>query len=92
MSPLPDSSDYARKMAEVQAAYQAVHAEKLLAGADYKAKVKSEGTEAANIWVSEESKKRTPETMQSLLAEMKAAGWSVDTVRFNGEARPAEIG
>lgn len=91
-SPLPDSSDYARKIAEVQAAFQAVHAEKLVAGTDYKAKVKAEGAEAANLWVSEESKKRTPENMQPLLAEIKAQGWSVDTVRFNGEGRPVEIG
>lgn len=91
MAPLPDSSDYARKMAEVQAAFQAVHAEKLLASDEFKELKARDGADKANLWVVEQSYSKVPANMQNLLTEMKEAGWSVDTVRFNGEARPVEL-
>ena len=92
MSPLPDNSEYAKKVAEVQATFQAVHAETLLAGEEYKGRVERDGAEQAALWVAEESKRLAPSDMQALLTEMKAKGWSIDTVRFHGEARPTEIG
>lgn len=90
--PLPDGEQYARKSAEVQAAYQAVRLEQILEGDDYAKRSASEGKDAANLWAAQESYRQTPEDIRPLLLEMKKQGWSVDTVRFYGESRPAEIG
>jgi hypothetical protein len=89
---LPAGPDYARKMVEVQAAYQAVQVEKLLAGDEYQQRVRRDGADQADLWVAQESLQRTPDNLQPLLLDMKAHGWSVDTVRFNGESRPVELG
>jgi hypothetical protein len=89
---LPAGPDYARKMVEVQSAYQAVHAEKLLASVEYRQRAERDGAEQADLWVSQESLRRTPSDFQPLLKDMAASGWSVDTVRFRGESRPVELG
>ena len=90
--PLPDGEQYARKTAEVQAAYQAIRLEQVLAGDDYASRLETQGKDQANLWAAQESYKQTPEDIRPLLLEMREVGWSVDTVRFFGEARPAEIG
>lgn len=91
-SGLPETSDFARKMMEVQATFQAVHAEKLLDSPEYQKRVDTDGVDRANLWVSEQSLAKTPANFQPILEDMKAQGWSVDTIRFDGESRPIEIG
>lgn len=86
--PLPESSDFVTKMAQTQATYQGIVAERLLASPDYASK-KAQNEEAANKWVIEESLKQTPADIRPFLTDMKKAGWSVDTVRFWGEERPS---
>ena len=90
--PLPDGEQYARKTAEVQAAYQAIRLEQVLEGDDYTRRLESEGKDKANLWAAQESYRQTPDDIRPLLLAMKEQGWSVDTVRFFGESRPAEIG
>lgn len=88
--PLPERSDYTAAMAQVQAVYQAIEAEKLLSGPQYAELAKTDVKEAEN-WVLKESLKKTPDDVRPLLTKMQQAGWSVDTVRFFGEQRPATI-
>lgn len=86
--PLPESSDFVTKMAQTQAMYQGIVAERLLASPDYASK-KSQDADAADRWVIQESLKQTPKDIRPFLTEMQKAGWSVDTVRFWGEERPS---
>jgi hypothetical protein len=84
--PLREDSDYCDKMAQVQAVYQALQAEKLLASEEYASR-RAQDEAGANRWVIEESLKKTPEDIRPFLVQCHAAGWSVDTVRFWGEDR-----
>lgn len=88
--PLPDSTDFITKMAQTQAMYQGIMAERLLASPDYASK-KTQDESAANRWVVEESLKQTPADIRPFLTKMQEAGWSVDTVRFWGEERPSTL-
>ena len=89
--PLPEGPDYQPKMAQVQGMFCAMQAERLLGSPDYATKKASEGEDAAALWVIREAIKKTPSDIRPLLLEMQEKGWSVDTVRFWGEERPAEI-
>lgn len=88
--PLPESSDFITKIAQTQAVYQGILAERLLASPDYASK-RAQDEEGANRWVIEESLKQTPADIRPFLIQMQKAGWSVDTVRFWGEERPATL-
>lgn len=89
--PLPDGADYVDKMAQVQAASQAIIAERLLASDEYEQRATKDGTPAATRWVIEESLHRSPDDVRPLLREMQRKGWSVDMIRFWGEERPVQI-
>lgn len=89
--PLPESSDFCDKMAQVQAVYQAIQAERLLASDEFGARKAKDGQESAERWVIEESLKKTPEDIRPFLEKCQAAGWSVDTVRFWGDERPVQF-
>lgn len=88
--PLPESSDFITKIAQTQAMYQGIMAERLLASPDYASK-KAQDEDAANKWVIDESLKQTPADIRPFMVDMQKAGWSVDTVRFWGEERPATL-
>ena len=88
--PLPESSDFITKIAQTQAMYQGIMAERLLASPDYASK-KAQDEDAANKWVIDESLKQTPADIRPFMIDMQKAGWSVDTVRFWGEERPATL-
>lgn len=79
------------RMAAVQAAYQALCAERLLATPEYADRARRQGSESADRWVLEESLAQTPGDIRSFLQRMQDAGWSVDMVRFWGEDRPVVL-
>jgi hypothetical protein len=89
--PLPEGPDFLPKMAQVQAMFCALQAERILESPEYSSKKSSEGEEAATLWAIREAVKKTPADIRPLLLKMQEKGWSVDTIRFWGEERPAEI-
>lgn len=85
---LPNSDDYRNRVAQVQAAMQALYGERLAATPEYQAKVSSQGQAAADQWLLEESLKKTPKKVEPFLQKLQEAGWSADLLRLMGKDRP----
>lgn len=88
---LPKDATFAERMAQMQAALQGLHVERLAASPDYAQRVASEGQEKADRWLRDESFRKTPADIQPLLADLKAKGWSVDMIRFTGQEKPTVL-
>ncbi|MEW6283472.1 MAG: RUS1 family protein, partial [Candidatus Eremiobacterota bacterium] len=86
--PMPEINVHPDNLAQVQAVYQAVTAERLLEAPEFAARTEREGRAAAERWVLEESLRRTPSDIRPFMRELREAGWSADMVRFRGEERP----
>lgn len=88
---LPHTADYLHRMAQTQAAIQAIRAEQLVASPEYAARVSSDGQAKADRWLLEESLQRTPADIEPFLVQLKEKGWSVDLLRLRGRDRPTII-
>ncbi len=88
---LPHTADFLNRMAQTQAAIQALRAEKLVESPEYAARVSSDGQARADRWLLEESLKRTPDDIEPFLVSLKARGWSVDLLKMRGRERPTII-
>jgi hypothetical protein len=78
-------------MAQVQAAYHGILLEKFLAGQDYAQLVQDQGLAAANLEAVRRTLQETPSDMHSFLKDLQSQGWSVDMVRFRGDAKAVKI-
>lgn len=67
--------DYLHRMAQTQAAIQALRAENLVSSPDYAARVASDSQARADRWLLEESLKRTPTDVEPFLLQLKEKGW-----------------
>ena len=90
-APLPTNASYTERMAQVQAAYHGILLEKFLAGAEYAQLVQDKGMSGANLEAVRRTLQQTPADMHQFLKDMQAQGWSVDMVRFRGDAKPVKI-
>lgn len=90
-APLPTSASYPERMAQVQAAYQGILLEKFLETPDYKQLVEEKGQSAANLEAVRRTFQETPANMHQFLQDMQKLGWSVDMVRFRGDAKPVKV-
>ncbi|MBN9420137.1 hypothetical protein ABS71_01810 [bacterium SCN 62-11] len=90
-APLPTNASYPERMAQVQAAYHAIVLEKFLATPDYRQLVQEKGQSAADLEAIRRTLHDTPSDMHKFLKDMQELGWSVDMVRFRGDARPVKI-
>lgn len=85
---LPNTDDYRNRVAQVQAAIQAIHGERLAATPEYAEVVSKRGQADADQWLLEESLKKTPKNVEPFLLKLQEAGWSVDLLRLMGKDRP----
>lgn len=90
-APLPTNASYTERMAQVQAAYHGIVLENFLAGDEYAELVRDKGTQAANLEAVHRTLQQTPVDMHQFLKDLQAQGWSVDMVRFRGDAKPVKI-
>lgn len=65
-----------------QAVMQAVLVERLMSSEEHAKRLAQDGPEKTNAWLVSESLRKTPASVDPLVADMKAAGWSVDKMRF----------
>lgn len=85
---LPKDATFAERMAQVQAAVQGLHVERLAADPGFAERVARDGQARADQWLLEESLRRTPADIQPFMLALGEKGWSLDMIRFRGQEKP----
>lgn len=85
---LPKDATFAERMAQVQAAVQGLHVERLAAQPEYADRVAKDGQDKADRWLLEESLRKTPADIQPFMLSLQEKGWSLDMIRFRGQEKP----
>lgn len=71
----------------LQAVYQSIQLEGVLAGSQYKDLVQTQGQAQADQWATKESLRLTPSDLKPFLKELHDNGWSTDVLKFSDTGR-----